>query len=93
MRVSRTFHQIKLKLYRVYPYVSTAALFLLVAFDVTHRLTPIKRERNEAGSINARSSTTGSGTGSNKRNESEWINGKIGKQQIEYKLFLDRQDS
>ena len=56
----------------------------MVCFDVAHRFRKptLPRELNNR--------ENGSNTRS-ENEESEWINGKIGKQQIEYKLFRVRQ--
>lgn len=77
------------RIYRVYPYVSTFALLLLVCFDVAHRFkernpTLVRELTNRENGSNSKSATGST--------ESEWINGKIGEQQIEYKLFPVRQE-
>ena len=78
-----------LRVYRVYPYVSTFALLLLVCFDVAHRFREPKRTLTRELNNRETGSNSKSATGSE---ESEWINGKIGEQQIEYKLFPVRQE-
>ena len=61
----------------------------MVFFDVAHRFREPKRNLTRELNNRETGSHTGSVAGSE---ESEWINGKIGEQQIEYKLFSVRQE-
>ena len=60
-----------------------------MCFDVAHRFREPKRTLTRELNNRETGSKYGSATGSD---ESEWINGKIGEQQIEYKLFPVRQE-